>query len=153
MRYTKCFMVRKIKNSHVLNKTNHIFCCCLLAFETMRCCLPALYVPEKFQPRITDFCLELKADILIKPRQNFIWSFLKLLVSHLHFSCLVSEKNTSSNKSPSKPSIIPIPPKVEERPSRTNFGVVQHDRGGSLLLLDSADQGCQRRNDKLSDMA
>ncbi|XP_037534245.1 cell adhesion molecule-related/down-regulated by oncogenes [Nematolebias whitei] len=39
------------------------------------------------------------------------------------------EKNTSSNKSPSKPSIIPIPPKVEERPSRTNFGVVQHDRG------------------------
>uniref|UniRef100_A0A3Q3AWP8 Cell adhesion associated, oncogene regulated n=1 Tax=Kryptolebias marmoratus TaxID=37003 RepID=A0A3Q3AWP8_KRYMA len=39
------------------------------------------------------------------------------------------EKNTSGNKSPSKPPIIPVPPKVvEERPSRTNFGVVQHDR-------------------------
>ncbi|XP_013887566.1 cell adhesion molecule-related/down-regulated by oncogenes [Austrofundulus limnaeus] len=35
------------------------------------------------------------------------------------------EKNTSSsNKNPSKPSIVPLPPKDdEERPSRTNFGV------------------------------
>lgn len=66
---------------------------------------------------------------------TFVWvqswySDMKLLSSHLQLSCLISEKNTSSNKSPSKPSIIPIPPKVEERPSRTNFGVVQHDRGG-----------------------
>ncbi|XP_038145870.1 cell adhesion molecule-related/down-regulated by oncogenes isoform X2 [Cyprinodon tularosa] len=40
------------------------------------------------------------------------------------------EKTTSSsNKNPSKPPIIPVPPKVpEDRPTKTIYGVVQHDR-------------------------
>uniref|UniRef100_A0A3B3YYF0 Cell adhesion associated, oncogene regulated n=1 Tax=Poecilia mexicana TaxID=48701 RepID=A0A3B3YYF0_9TELE len=40
------------------------------------------------------------------------------------------EKTISpSNKNPSKPSSIPIPPKVpEDRPTKTNYGVVLHDR-------------------------
>ncbi|XP_070399320.1 cell adhesion molecule-related/down-regulated by oncogenes isoform X1 [Nothobranchius furzeri] len=49
------------------------------------------------------------------------------------------EKNTSSsNKNTSKPATVPISPKVVE-PSRTNYGVIQHDRG-SLPVPEAPDR-------------
>nr|XP_019943603.1 PREDICTED: cell adhesion molecule-related/down-regulated by oncogenes-like [Paralichthys olivaceus] len=40
------------------------------------------------------------------------------------------EKSTTSNKNPSKPPVVPMPPKVQEdKTSNTHFGVIIHDRG------------------------
>ncbi|KAM4743350.1 cell adhesion molecule-related/down-regulated by oncogenes [Anableps anableps] len=47
----------------------------------------------------------------------------------LTFRTAKEKTTSSSNKNPSKPSNIPIPPKVlEDRPTKTNYGVVLHDR-------------------------
>lgn len=42
----------------------------------------------------------------------------------------LSEKSTTSNKNPSKPPVISVPPKApEDKTPNTHFGVVIHDRG------------------------
>lgn len=52
----------------------------------------------------------------------------------------VTEKSTTSNKNPSKPPVVSVPPKApEDKTPNTHFGVVIHDRGEfrctSLFLL------------------
>lgn len=58
--------------------------------------------------------------------------------------CPLPEKSTSSNKNPSKPPVVSLPPKAtEDRTANTHFGVVlgdhSPDRGGHG---PSAEPGC-----------
>ncbi len=55
----------------------------------------------------------------------------------------LSEKSTTSNKNPSKPPVISVPPKApEDKTPNTHFGVVIHDRGRCRHSLRMSTKSC-----------
>lgn len=73
------------------------------------------------------------------------WAFLFFLFPD--FLSPFSEKSTTSNKNPSKPPVILVPPKApEDKTPNTHFGVVIHDRGRCRrVLLCCCRAACRRR--------
>lgn len=89
----------------------------------------------KFQPSLF---LE---NIILQP--HFYTHMQKIPLYCFLIRCLspTSEKTVTSNKNPSKPPVISVPPKApEDKTANTHFGVVIHDRGerGSAPPVSSA---------------